>query len=164
MNAPLLGGRKFSQIVLSPSRPRQGDFVVGLIGGTTDVLFSLSQLAQVIGGGSMPVQPVVSLAPEATHVIMAAPANVFSAYAINLSNIDGWLLLLDSATLTFDGPVTPAAAVPLPANATATIDAEAAALVFQNGVCAVLSSGVSPFSQVTNGGLQGYISCQATPQ
>lgn len=161
MTVAFPGGKKFSQITPSPANPTPADFVVGLQGGINDVLFSIPQLIPSGGGGgAMPVRPVVSAVPEASHVIKASAGNVFSAYAINLSYIDGYLLLLDAAALAPDGPVVPLAAVPLPAGATSEISGPSP-IIFNTGIVAVLSSGANPFTQVTTGGLTGYISCQA---
>ena len=159
MNAPFPGGVKWSQVTPAPTPPAQTDYVLGLQNGNLDVLFSFAQLQNLIGGG-MPTRPVVTPSAQSSLVVKSAPGNVYSAYAINLSYVDGFLLLLDEAALGADGPVTPIAAVPLPSGATSELGI-GAPIIFTSGIVAVLSSGPDPFHQVTNGGLTGFISCQA---
>jgi hypothetical protein len=129
---------------------------------------ALAEIAQLGGGGSPPSPPIdggiasiVSPAAAASLVVKVSPGSVVSAYAINLTTIDGFLVLVDATAVPFDGPIAPLAAVPLPAGSMVTIDAARAPLVFSVGIVAALTSAVSPYMVITSDGLTGLISCQA---
>ena len=155
-------GVKLAQITPAAAPPAPTDSLVGLQGGSNDVLYSVTQLGSVFGGGGggVPIAPVASVSPENARLVKPGAGVVIGLYAVNLSTVDGFLLLLDATAVPADGPVTPIGALPLPGYSVASL-APDAPIACANGIVVVLSSASSPFNKITSAGLTGYISCQA---
>lgn len=144
---------------------------IGVLNSTTNTINTT--LKSIIGTTASPsanvltvqgpsIAPSVSSSSGAAIVVKASAGVVLGAYAVNLTQIGGWLLLLNNSSQPADGAVTPLAVAPLPPGGMATIEASRlAALTFSTGIVAALSSAATPFTLTTSGGLAGFISCQA---
>jgi len=104
------------------------------------------------------ITPVVSTATEASHILKAAPGNVYSAYAVNHTATTGFLLLLNSISAPADGAVAPLACAFLPPNGVASINyAPGPPGVFSTGITAVVTSAATCFTKTT-GAITAFIS------
>jgi hypothetical protein len=97
------------------------------------------------------IAPVVSASLEASHVIDAAPGNLYSISATNLTGgVSGNLLVFDATSAPGDGAVTPKVCVPFDSLGKAQASfLPGPPLVFATGITAVASSAVSCFTKTT---------------
>lgn len=107
------------------------------------------------------IEPIVSAAAEATHVIKNKPGVVYSVYATNLTSTAGFLLLLNAVSVPVDGAVTPVACAPLAANSAGGVASvnylPGPGAWYSAGIVAVVSSGASCFTKTT-GTITAFIS------
>jgi hypothetical protein len=131
--------------------------VQGVSGGTPQPTTVAPTSAAAVG-----ITKVVSAALESSHVIKAAPDNLYAIYASNLTGgVAGNLLVLNSTTVPGDGAVTPIDCVPFDSSGKAQIFyAPGPPAVFSTGIVAVISSAASCFTKTT-GVLTGFISGMA---
>lgn len=123
--------------------------------GTTNNVTRVPNAATAVG-----ITPVVSATSEVSHVLKASPGNTYRAVAVNLSTVAGWFVLLNATSVGADGaitPLTPPLRLEGFVGAVAGYDFGDVPEVFSVGVCGVLTSAVSPFTQTTSGGLTGFI-------
>lgn len=102
------------------------------------------------------IVPVTSASAENSHVLSAAPANLYSVYATNLTATPGYLVVLNLTAKPADGAILPLDCVPLPAYQTASINYSGPPARYGIGIVAVLSSATTCFTQTT-GTITGFI-------
>lgn len=121
-----------------------------------------AQQVQPTSSATIGIRPVVSAAGEATHVIKAAPGNLYSVYATNHTATAGFLIVLNAVSAPGDGAVTGVLdCVPLPASGVASINyAPGPPKVYSVGIVAVVSSGANCFTKTT-GTITAFISGSA---
>jgi hypothetical protein len=124
-------------------------------------LSSYYVIAQQSGASAGPqITPVTSTVSETGHIMKASGGTIYGAYAVNLSNVSGFLVLLDSPTIPADGAITPLAVAPIAPTGVAGTQGSFSTIPTSTGIVAVLTSATTPFTKTTNSGLTGYISCQ----
>lgn len=119
--------------------------------------YSISEATSNAAGA---VAPIVSASAENSHVLKAAPGNVYGVYATNTTSTAGFLLLLNATTVPSDGAVAPLACVPLAATGgqPAVINYNPGpGAIYSVGIVAVLSSAATCFTKTT-GTITGFIS------
>jgi len=104
------------------------------------------------------ITPVVSTITESTHVLKSTPGNVYSAYAVNHTATQGYLVLLNATVAPADGAILPLACAFLPPNGTASLNyAPGPPGVFSVGITAVTTSAATCFTKTT-GAITAFIS------
>jgi hypothetical protein len=113
------------------------------------------------GGGNTKLQPnstvtsANAIAPTTNStaannvVLKAAPGNVYSAAATNLTSTQGYLVLINATAAPADGTITPKACTLLPANGSASISYGDIPALYDTGVVAVVTSAASCFTKTT---------------
>lgn len=92
----------------------------------------------------------VSPSAENNRVLKAAPGNLYSVYATNLTATAGFLAILNLTAAPADGAITPLECVPLPANGVASISFNPGPpSVFSTGITAVVTSAATCFTKTT---------------
>jgi hypothetical protein len=104
--------------------------------------------------------PTVSAGSESGHLFKNSAGGVLAMYAVNLSSVAGFLVLIDASSIPADGSITPLAVAPIQPNDIAVIEAFVTPIATSSGIVAVLTSAASPFTKTTSGGLTGFLSCQ----
>jgi hypothetical protein len=104
--------------------------------------------------------PTVSAGSESGHLFKNSAGGVLAMYAVNLSSVAGFLVLIDESSIPADGSITPLAVAPIQPNDIAVIEAFVTPIATSSGIVAVLTSAASPFTKTTSGGLTGFLSCQ----
>ena len=84
------------------------------------------------------ITPVVSAAAEASHLIKAAPGNLYSLYVTTSS--PGYLLTFNAVSVPPHGAVTPVECVSVPATGTVAINFDGPPDIYSRGIVAVFSS------------------------
>lgn len=108
------------------------------------------------------IVPVTSASAEASHIIKAAPGNLYSVYVTNSSATAGFILVLNAITVPSDGAVVPLDCVPIAGTSTSGINyAPGPPKVYNVGIVVVISSGANCFTKTTSGGVTGFISASA---
>jgi hypothetical protein len=100
----------------------------------------------------MPVAIIPTVTGSALNnlVLKAAPGNLLSVYATNLTATAGFLVVLNSTTSPGDGAITPLDCVPLPANGIASINyGPNPSAIYSTGMTAVVSSATTCFTKTT---------------
>lgn len=106
--------------------------------------------AAASGAAAAGITAVVSGSAENNHVLKAAPGNLYSVYATNLTGTAGFLVVLNATTAPGDGAITPLDCAPLPGNSTASINYRSGPPeVFSTGIVAVVTSASSCFTKTT---------------
>ena len=96
------------------------------------------------------ITPGSSSILEASHVLKAAPGNLYSLYVITTS-VSGYLMTFNSTTVPPDGPVTPVECIPVGRHSIAGIGVDGSPPDhYTNGIVAVFST-TGPFTKTTQG-------------
>lgn len=107
------------------------------------------------------IAPAVTASALATKVIKAAPGNLYSAYASNLTATAGFLQIFNATSAPADGAVVPQICVPLPASGGVSVNfSPGPPQVFTTGITAVVSSASTCFTKTT-GTITAFISGSA---
>lgn len=85
------------------------------------------------------IAPVVSTAAEASHLIKAAPGNLYSLY-VTTGAAAGYVMTFNLTSTPPDGAVTPVECVVAPANSTVSISFNGPPDIYSTGIVAVFSS------------------------
>ena len=85
------------------------------------------------------IVPTVSAAAEASHLIKAAPGNLYSLY-VTTGATAGYVMTFNAATVPPDGVVTPIECVAAPADSTVSISFDGPPDIYSVGIVAVFSS------------------------
>lgn len=104
------------------------------------------------------VAPIASVTAENVHQFKTAAGILLAISAVNLTNTEGFLLVIDTNAIPIDGAISPVVVWPLSPLGIANIEVYCP-MQFNNGIVAVLSSNPSPFVKTT-GTITGFISCQ----
>jgi hypothetical protein len=108
---------------------------------------------------STPITSVVSAAAENNHVLKAAPGQLVSVYAANLTATAGYLVILNAVANPADGAITPLDCANLPANGLASISySPGPYAIYSVGIVAVVTSAATCFTKTTSGGMTAFIS------
>jgi hypothetical protein len=83
--------------------------------------------------------PTTSAMPEASHLIKAAPGNLYSLY-VTTGDIAGYIMTFNADAAPADGAVTPVECVVAPADSTVSINFEGPPDIYSIGIVAVFSS------------------------
>lgn len=125
--------------------------------GTTNNVTNVPSSATAVG-----ITPVRSSASEVSKVLKSSPGNVYRAYAINFSAVAGWFILTNQTAVGADGALTTevlaVARMEGFIGAQAGFDFGVTPEIASVGICGILTSGATAFTQTTNGGLTGFIS------
>lgn len=95
--------------------------------------------AETAWGYEAGIAPVVSTAAEASHLIKAAPGNLYSLY-VTTGAAAGYVMTFNKASIPPDGPVTPIECAVAPANSTVSISFNGPPDIYSMGIVAVFSS------------------------
>jgi hypothetical protein len=85
------------------------------------------------------ITPVVSGAAEASHLIKAAPGNLYSLY-VTTGATAGYVMTFNANAAPADGAVSPVECVVAPANSTISISFNGPPDIYSAGIVAVFSS------------------------
>jgi hypothetical protein len=85
------------------------------------------------------IVPVVSTVAEASHLIKAAPGNLYSLYVTTAATA-GYLMTFNADAAPADGAVTPVECVLAPANSTISISFDGPPDIYSTGIVAVFSA------------------------
>ena len=85
------------------------------------------------------IVPVLSAAAEASHLIKAAPGNLYSLY-VTTGATAGYLMTFNANAAPADGAVTPVECVVAPANTTVSISFNGPPDIYSIGIVAVFSA------------------------
>ncbi len=85
------------------------------------------------------IAPVVSAMPESSHLIKAAPGNLYSLYATTGATA-GYVMTFNATTAPADGAVNPIECVTAPANSTISITFDGPPDIYSVGIVVVFSS------------------------
>lgn len=86
------------------------------------------------------ITPVVSAAAEASHLIKAAPGNLYSLYVTTSTSSAGYLMTFNAVSVPPDGAVTPVECVYVPTSGTVSINFDGPPDIYSRGIVAVFSS------------------------
>lgn len=110
------------------------------------------------------ITAATSTAAEASHIIKAAPGNLYSVYATNITSTAGFLVVVNAATVPGTGALTGATVLDcaaLPANGTASISyAPGPPKIYSTGIVALVTSAATCFT-FTTGTITAFISGSA---
>lgn len=132
------------------------------------LLFPCLALAQQApsptSSASIGITAATSTAAEASHVIKAAPGNLYSAYATNITSTAGFLVIVNATAAPGTGALTGATVldcVALPASGSASINyAPNPPKVYSIGIVALVTSASTCFT-FTSGTITAFISGSA---
>lgn len=147
------------------------NFIFGAFLATAALAVSISTVtAQQTASGPIPtssatigIAGVTSTAAEAGHVIKAAPGNLYSVYATNITSTAGFLIVVNATTVPGAGALTGSTVldcVALPASGTASINYGMPPKVYSVGIVALVSSASTCFTYTT-GTITAFISGSA---
>jgi hypothetical protein len=85
------------------------------------------------------IVPTVSTAAEASHLIKAAPGNLYSLY-VTTGTSAGYVMTFNAAAAPPDGAVTPVECVAAPADSTVSVSFDGPPDIYSVGIVAVFSS------------------------
>lgn len=150
-----LSTASLSQLYNGTTFDRQRSINSAQAAGTGTAAVAIAPTSAASGG----ISPAVSASAENNHVLKASAGNAYNASATNLTATAGFLVLLNATTAPADGPITPLACAPLPANQAASINYGNIPGVFSTGITAVVTSAATCFTKTT-GVITAFISGQ----
>jgi hypothetical protein len=110
---------------------------------------------------SIGIKPTVTASAVNNLVIKAAPGNLYSVYATNMTSTAGFLMILNAASTPGDGAVAPLDCIPIAGTSTSSINyAPGPPKAFSTGIIAVVSSGADCWTKMT-GTITAFISGSA---